>query len=53
MAHASQVELVGLLQAAFVHVGDAVDDLIQVDAQTDRRHLRVIAAGAAVNEAAA
>ena len=53
MAHSSQVEFVGLLQAAFVHVGDAVDDLIQVDAQADRRHLRVIAAGAAIHEAAA
>ena len=52
MAHAGQIELVGLLQAALVHVGDAVDHLIEVDAQADRRHLRVIAAGAAVHEAA-
>ena len=53
MAHAGQVELVGLLQAAFVHVGDAVDHLVEVDAQADRRHMRVIAAGAAVEQAAA
>ena len=42
----------GLLQAAFVHVGDAVDDLIQVDAQADRGHLCIVAAGAAVYQAA-
>ena len=52
MAHAGQVELVGLLQAALVYVGDAVDHLIQVDAQADRGHLRVIAAGAAVYQSA-
>ena len=53
LAHAGQIELVGLLQAALVHVGDAIDYLIEVDAQADRRHLRIVAAGAAVHEAAA
>lgn len=36
-----------------VHVGDAVDHLIEVDAQADRGHLRIVAACAAVREAAA
>lgn len=52
MAHAGQVEFVGLLQAALVHVGNAVDRLIQVDAQADCGHLRIVAAGAAVYQAA-
>ena len=52
MAHAGQVEFVSLLQAALVHVGNAVDHLIEVDPKADRRHLRVIAAGAAVYQAA-
>ena len=52
LAHAGQIELVGLLQAALVHVGDAVDHLIEVDAQADRGHLRIVAAGAAVYQAA-
>ena len=52
MAHASQVELVGLLQAALIHVGDAVDHLIEVDAQANRCHLRIVAAGAAVRQTA-
>ena len=52
MAHAGQVELVGLLQAPLVHVGGAVDHLIEVDAQADCGHLHVVAAGAAVHEAA-
>ena len=51
LAHAGQIELVGLLQAALVHVGDAVDHLIEVDAQADRGHLRIVAAGAAVYQA--
>ena len=52
LAHAGQVELVGLLQAALVHVGDAVDHLIEVDAQADCGHLRIVAAGAAVHQTA-
>ena len=52
MAHAGRVEFVGLLQAALVHVGNAVDHLIQVDAQADCGHLRIVAAGAAVYQAA-
>ena len=52
MAHAGQVEFIGLLQAALVHVRYAVDHLIQVDAQADRCHLRVVAAVTAVCKAA-
>ena len=52
LAHAGQIELVGLLQAAFVYVGDAVDHFIEVDAQANRGHLRVVAAGAAVYQTA-
>ena len=52
MAHAGQVEFIGLLQAALVHVRHAVDRLIQIDAQADRCHLRVVAAGTAVCKAA-
>ena len=51
LADAGEVELVRLLQPSFVHIGESVNDLVDIDADGEHEHGGIVSTNGAVQQA--